>query len=323
MPKVEEPAEFDLNELGYTSNTFWGRLRHFVEITNPINLLAGKQEILEAKTLLEDYKAGNKGIPAERLKRAKILLDSSIHPDTGELIFLPLRMSAFVPTNLVVTAGLLLPNPSTAGIIFWQWANQSVNVAINWANANKSTPMSYKENGVAYASAVAASVGVALGLKSGLTKLNLAPSKSQMLRRCIPFAAVASASSLNVFLMRSKEMTAGIKVMDKDGNQVGVSRQAGLKAVSQVALSRVITAFPALVLPPILMAKLENTPLLKRNPRLALPINLALISFSLVTALPVAVALFPQYGKIVMKGCDAFKDDQGQPLKEVYFNKGL
>jgi hypothetical protein len=32
-------------------------------------------------------------------------------------------------------------------ILFWQWANQSVNVAFNSANANKTTPMSLKETG--------------------------------------------------------------------------------------------------------------------------------------------------------------------------------
>ncbi|KAJ9080044.1 Sideroflexin FSF1 [Entomophthora muscae] len=312
----------DLSKPRYPQDTFSGRLRHFIEITNPLNLFAGAREISEAKTSLEHYKSGLKKDSAENLWKAKLLVDSSVHPDTGEVIFFPFRMSAYVPTNLVVTAGLLLPNPTTAGIVFWQWANQSVNVAINWANANKSTPMSPQETGIAYGTAVAASVGVALGLTSGVKKLNLSPHKAYLMGRCIPFAAVASASSLNVFLMRRKEITQGIKVMDKDGNDVGVSKEAGLKAVSQVAASRVITAFPALVLPPILMAKLEKTTLLKNNPRLAMPFNLALISFSLVTALPAAIALFPQIGKLHPKD-EAFKDKYGNQLSEVYYNKGL
>lgn len=41
-----------------------------------------------------------------------VVVDSTIHPDTGEAVFLPFRMSCFVPTNMVLVAGMLLPNPS-------------------------------------------------------------------------------------------------------------------------------------------------------------------------------------------------------------------
>lgn len=41
-----------------------------------------------------------------------VVIDSTIHPDTKEKIPLPFRMASFVPTNLVVVAGLLVPNPS-------------------------------------------------------------------------------------------------------------------------------------------------------------------------------------------------------------------
>lgn len=47
--------------------------------------------------------------------------------DTGLPIPLPFRMSAFVPTNLVIVAGMLMPNQGIKQIIFWQWANQSLN----------------------------------------------------------------------------------------------------------------------------------------------------------------------------------------------------
>ena len=52
-------------------------------------------------------------LPVEEQERLRYLVHSSIHPDTGELIFLPFRMASFVPTNLLITAGLLIPNPST------------------------------------------------------------------------------------------------------------------------------------------------------------------------------------------------------------------
>lgn len=75
----------------------------------------------------------------------KTVCDSTLHPDTGKPIFLPFRMACFVPTNLLVAAGMLMPNPTVKSIMFWQWANQSVNVAFNYANANKTIEMDMKE----------------------------------------------------------------------------------------------------------------------------------------------------------------------------------
>ena len=122
-----------------------------------------------------------------------------VHPDTKEPILLPFRLSAFVPMNTLVTAGLLTPT-GRVGTALWQTINQSLNVGVNWANANKSTPMTVNETAVGYVSAVSASVTVALGLKS-LVNGRL------FLERLVPFAAVATAGCLNVFLMRRNELT--------------------------------------------------------------------------------------------------------------------
>lgn len=35
-----------------------------------------------------------------------------MHPDTGEKVPLPFRVSAFAPSNIILTLGLLTPNPS-------------------------------------------------------------------------------------------------------------------------------------------------------------------------------------------------------------------
>jgi hypothetical protein len=62
--------------------------------------------------------------------------------------------------------------------------------------------------------------------------------------------------------------------LDKDGQVVGKSTVAGTYAISQVAISRVSSAFPAVFLPGLIMSQLEKTSFLKRNPRLGMPINL-------------------------------------------------
>jgi hypothetical protein len=53
--------------------------------------------------------------------------------------------------------------------------------------------------------------------------------------KLVPFTAVAAAGTVNVFLMRGKEIRDGIDVYTEQGESVGKSKQAGLSAVSQVS----------------------------------------------------------------------------------------
>ncbi|KAI8643691.1 Tricarboxylate/iron carrier [Parasitella parasitica] len=236
-------------------------------------------------------------------------------------------MSCFVPTNMVLVAGMLLPNPSIKSILFWQWANQSVNVAFNSANANKTTPMSLRETAIAYASAVTTSCAIAVGLNQSVPRLNVSPTVKSLCMKLVPFTAVAAAGTVNVFLMRGKEIRDGIDVFTKDGQSVGKSKEAGFSAVSQVAISRILTNAPVLILPPIILGRLEKTNFIKQRPRLIVPLNFGLIALSLMTALPAAIAVFPQIGElettIMEKEFQDLKDAQGKPITKLYFNKGL
>jgi len=45
-------------------------------------------------------------------------------------------MSGYVPFNSPILAGLLMPAPTMAQTIFWQWLNQSHNACVNYANRN-------------------------------------------------------------------------------------------------------------------------------------------------------------------------------------------
>jgi len=264
----------------------------------------------------------------EKLWNAKKIIDSTIHPDTGEPVFLPFRMSSFVPTNLVVVAGMLMPNPSIGSIIFWQWTNQSINVAINYSNANKTTEMSLKETAIAYISAVTTSCGLAVGLTQAVPRLTfLKPSVRGILARLVPFIAVASAGTVNVYLMRMKEIRDGIDVYDDEGNSLGKSKKAGASAVGQVATSRILTLAPVLTIPPFVLSQLEKTNLLKKNPRLSIPFNFGIITITLMTALPLSIAAFPQKAVIDPMRLEQqfwdLKNKNGEVIRQVYYNKGL
>ena len=190
-------------------------------------------------------------------------------------------------------------------------------------------------------------------MKSLIPRLKrLSPTARTTLGRLVPFAAVASAGALNVFLMRGQEIRTGIDVYpvknggssinaDEDvesikgrspgshseskepgdnarksigmgigseafGKKVsrpreikddtntrprsssslassasedlnpslGKSKIAAKLAVAETALSRVMNAMPVMVLPPLVLVRLQRTDWLAKRPRLVLPVNL-------------------------------------------------
>ena len=144
-----------------------------------------------------------------------------------------------------------------------------------------------------YLLAVSASCSVALGLNSILPRLkSVAPNTRLILGRLVPFAAVASAGALNVFLMRGEEIRKGIDIYpvlsdeekakreasDGDVRSLGKSKKAATLAVAETALSRVLNATPIMVLPPLVLVRLQKMYWLKSRPRLVLPVNLGMQS---------------------------------------------
>lgn len=292
----------------------------------------------DAKQKVTSYKTGKIREMTPDLWIAKKVVDSTLHPDTGEPVFLPWRMSCFVFTNLIVTAGMLTPNLQTTGTLLWQITNQSVNVAINNANANKSNPMSTSTLVKNYLAAVTASCSVALGLNAIVPRLkNVSPNTRMILGRLVPFAAVASAGALNVFLMRGDEIRHGIDIYpmqsdaekaerEKTGKEVkslGKSKKAATLAVGETAISRVLNATPIMVLPPLILIRLQKMDWLKSSPRLILPVNLGLIFGTSLFALPLALGAFPQRQAVKASSLEKEFWEAGGHDGMVEFNRGI
>ncbi|KAI1073848.1 Tricarboxylate/iron carrier [Whalleya microplaca] len=335
------PGKRELPESQYDLTTYWGRVKQTAAITDPRTLFVGKHGLEQAKQLVVAYKQDEIADMSPALWNAKKIVDSTIHPDTGETVLLPFRMSCFALTNLVVTAGMLTPGLKNTGTVLWQITNQSVNVAINAANANKSTPLSWSKVAQSYFLAVGASCSVAVGLNSLVPRLRrVSPATKAVLGRLVPFAAVASAGMLNVFLMRGEEMRTGIDVYpvlseaDKaalaaagkaEGEvaSLGKSRKAATLAVSETALSRALNSSPIMVVPPLILMRLQRTEWLRKNPRYTLPVNLTLILGMSYLALPFALAAFPQRQKISAESLEDEFHGRGGEGGLVVFNRGI
>ncbi|KAL9611060.1 MAG: hypothetical protein Q9167_004272 [Letrouitia subvulpina] len=332
------PGSRELPASEYDLDTYWGRVKQSAQITDPRTLFVSNAGLEHAKRLVSSYKQGQAKSMTPEIWQAKKVVDSTLHPDTGLPVFLPLRMSCFVISNLVVTAGMLTPGLQTTGTLLWQITNQSLNVAINSANANKSTPLSAPTLAKSYLLAVSASCSVALGLNAIVPRVKrLSPGAKMVLTRLVPFAAVASAGALNVFLMRGEEIRQGIDIYPvlsdrekleraKDGVEIqslGKSKRAATMAVGETALSRVFNATPIMVIPPLVLVRLQRTQWLQHRPRMVLPVNLGLILTTSIFALPLALAVFPQRQAVQAQKLEEEFWDRGGFRGEVEFNRGI
>jgi tricarboxylate carrier len=297
-------------------------------------LLVSSKQLEDAKSLLTSYKTGALPVMTPEAWRAKQIVDSTLHPDTGLPVPLPFRMSAFVLSNLVVTAGMLTPGLGTKGTLLWQWANQSLNVAINHANANKGSPLTTAQIAQSYVMAVGASCGVAVGLNSLVPRLKVSPGARLILGRLVPFAAVATAGALNVFLMRGEEIRRGIDVYralspsekaegKSEGESLGKSKKAATIAVGETAVSRVLNSSPIMVIPALALVQFQKQKWLATRPRLVLPVNLGLILGTSFLALPFALGAFPQRETVKADSLEPEFHGRGGEGGLVVFNRGI
>jgi hypothetical protein len=101
---TQTPVQYDLN-------TYWGRVKHFADVTDVRTLFTSKKQLEAATTLLDQYKTGKlklgTDVTIEKIWEAKKVRDSMVHPDTGDVILAPFRFSAFVPANLGIVVGML------------------------------------------------------------------------------------------------------------------------------------------------------------------------------------------------------------------------
>ncbi|XP_050020900.1 sideroflexin-5 isoform X3 [Alexandromys fortis] len=297
---------FQLGKPRFQQTSFYGRFRHFLDIIDPRTLFVSERRLREAVQLLEDYKHGTlrPGVTNEQLWSAQKIKQAILHPDTNEKIFMPFRMSGYIPFGTPIVVGLLLPNQTLASTVFWQ-----------------PSPASKFIQG--YLGAVISAVSIAVGLNVLVQKANkFTPATRLLVQRFVPFPAVASANICNVVLMRYGELEEGIDVLDADGNLVGSSKIAARHALLETALTRVVLPMPILVLPPIVMSMLEKTALLQARPRLLLPVQSLVCLAAFGLALPLAISLFPQMSEIETSQLEP-EIARATSSRTVVYNKGL
>lgn len=310
----------------YDQNEWAGRARKNVDVVDPRTLLPSvfynktlDAAMTELSAFREDPERARSRFGDESLWTAKKVVDAQVHPQTGEKIFAPFRMSGFVPFGTPIVVGMLLTSSSPLASAFFQFLNQSHNAGVNYANRNASADASSGELFTSYVAACSAAMTTAV-VGDAVAKRVRTP----IAARFVPFFAVASANVVNVSAMRRSELHKGIDVVDEDGVLVGVSKRAAKKALVETAVTRVLLPIPVLVLSPLLMVGVERAmPAVLTRTALRIAIQSAVVTATFMCGLPLSMAVFKQTGELVAEDVEKVSSYPNEIPEIVYYNKGL
>lgn len=169
---------FDPSNQRFDQSTFIGRFSKMILACDPLLLTYSDEETRRAKEMVRNYKylLANlpENVPSQQemnhsLWEALRISSSSLHPDTGDVIPQPFRMSGYVPYNGPICVAMVA-STSTPTLLFWSFVNQSQNALVNYFNRNASSEM---DNGTlmkSYSAAVVSALTVAFGLATFIQK---------------------------------------------------------------------------------------------------------------------------------------------------------
>lgn len=317
---------FSLTEDRYDQDTFVGRFKNFVDLTDPRTLFASREQIEESKRVLNEYKENGKITEShEKMWEHLKLVNATVHPILDCVIPEPFRVSAIALVNIpIVFAMTTVPASNKAVTLLLHFINQSYNTACNYSN-RAGADMSVGEIAQAYSLAVASACTFALGLGKAF---EYGPPVLRSMGAIIPCVASTAASVSNLTLTRSSEIANGVPVTDGEGEVRGLSQKAGASGVLQSAISRGgVFNVIVFLFPPLVMSGLRRMKMVPASKRLALFLEMGIIYGFLQTGMPAALSMYPQTMSIDVNKLEPqfrkLTDSHGRTITHLYANKGL
>jgi len=168
---ADQVPPFDPLGQRFDQSTFLGRFSKMILACDPRLLLFSEGETRRCKSMVENFQSLLQNIPEgateqemhRALWEAQRVAGAALHPDTGDVIPHPFRMSGYVPFNGPICVAMVA-STSTPALLFWSWVNQSQNALVNYYNRNASAEMSNATLVKSYTIAVASALTVAFGL---------------------------------------------------------------------------------------------------------------------------------------------------------------
>ena len=123
---------YDKNGQRFSQADFGGRFCRMLLACDPRLLLYTTEQVQQAKALVDGADQYKDDRTMDRtLWEARRIAEAALHPDTGEVIPRPFRMSGYVPYNGPICVAMVA-STSTMPLLFWSWVNQSQNALVNY-----------------------------------------------------------------------------------------------------------------------------------------------------------------------------------------------
>ena len=340
----DEKIPFTIEEPEFDETTYVGRFQAYRKTSNVFNAFHSNKAITEMQKLVQaqkdredeaEKKTGYREVKLTRkeiqeIRTAQTVVSTAIHPDTGKFIPWFMRLSSFVPINLPIAFGMVMTPPTPFNTILFQWLNQTYNAILNYGNRNATSLYTTQDVAKSYAVACSASIVVALGIRKALEKQtrHMRGAKLVIFNSFSAFWACSSAGFINALLMRQTELQKGVDVYDpKNPNVIiGKSKVAAQRAVFETAISRFALCITLLV-PSFLLYGIEKMRLLPKHIVPLTTLQMSLFFLELYFAVPVGIALYPQFGTVKAVDIEPhirdWKDENGKQVQEFMYNKGL
>ncbi len=337
-PATSAKRPYNLNAvLKKEQETYFGRLKYYFSIINPMQALITDKEAQWAKSTMEAFE--KKKLPdgtvmfddkeVKELRKAHQIYNSVFHPDTKEKVPAYFRMSTFVPVNLPIIFGMMCVPQTLFNVIFFQWVNQTYNACWNYSNRNATCSFGNKELAISYGAAVSSSIGVALvgrqlTKKFGSTSGSI--SRQRFINGAVAVCALSCAGFLNLYLIRYNEMLKGVQVTHQ-GKSYGLSKEAAKIAVVKSASTRAVLPIPMVIIIPGLWKMIEMLRIAPKSRGGVMFADMLIVAFQLTVSLPLAISLFTQELTIPKEKLEPefrnLKDEKGNPINEFCVNKGM
>ncbi|NXC29824.1 SFXN4 protein, partial [Campylorhamphus procurvoides] len=306
--------------------SFLQRFLLWADALDPLLLLKSSDEIKRARLLIQtSEKTLSEPIQNNQTRKAFLLSLSSVHPDTDKIIPILFRPPAFMPLTLpwVIVSSLQHQAKST---FFFQFVFHTYTTAFTLLNGNgtpKAEEYSVQQKQIFYglgAISYAACIG-ALPLIFMNRYTVKSPLVQLIVRKLLPAPLLGLTSAFTAAVVRSPEFENGIEVMDRNGKVVGVSRNAGEKAVRETALSRGVLFGTTFFLPEVLVHFVQRAKLVK-SPRALASVRMLLITSVLAGMVPVSFSMFPQCGEIKREDLEPEILSSTEET-EFFYNRGI
>lgn len=226
-------------------------------------------------------------------------------------------MCAFLPSNVPLLFGMVCLPATRFNIALFNFLNQSYNAGMNYSNGS-GTDDSTKFLLMSYTLAVFSSISCGFLMKRFFSSSKNYTVLKEGTIRILPSCV---AGFLNAFFMRSDYVSKGITIKDKQGNELGLSKKAGGKALMESSLSRFFIPLPGLI--NIYILRYISKFKLRKSQDVL--VQMILCTLHLSIALPASIAIFKQYGNYPLNSLEQNLQENAKKFnsREAIYNKGL